>query len=155
MLMTRSARPPLVVTAAILAIVSLIGFVLCLIFQWPSQFVLGQVADSRVTLSDIMTGTVLSPPLVPWIILVVAALLATSGRWWGTVAIVVLSLLGIMFAIGGWGEAFGPANPHVPRSVLFLGGIVWILLGMSLPIMGIRELLARLRHRQRGTHAPE
>jgi len=153
MLMTRSVRQPLVATASVLAIVSLIGFVLCLIFQWPSQFVLGQVADSRVTLSDVMTGTVLSPPLVPWIILVVAALLATSRRWWGTVAIVVLSLLGIVFVIGGWGEAFGPANPHVPRSVLFLGGIVWMLLGMLLPMFGVRELRIRLRYKRPSTPA--
>jgi hypothetical protein len=152
MLMTRTARP-LVATASILAIVSLIGFVLCLIFQWPSQFVLGQVADSRVTLSDVMTGTVLSPPLVPWIILVVAARLARSRRWWGTVAIVALSLLGMVFVFGGWGEAFGPANPHVPRSVLLLGGIAWMLLGMLLPVFGIRELLARLRHERLGPSA--
>lgn len=155
MLTTRSATRPLVVTAAILAIVSLIGFVLCLIFQWPSEFVLGQVVDSRVTMSDVMTGTALSPPPVPWIILVVAALIARSGRWWVTAAIVVLSLLGVIFTIGGWGEAFGPGNPHVPHPVLFLGGIVWILLGMSLPIIGIPELLARLRHRNSSTRAPE
>jgi hypothetical protein len=153
--MPRSPKQPLVATASALVIVSLIGFVLCLIFQWPSQFVLGQVADSRVTLSDVMTGTVLSPPLVPWIILVGAALLATSRRWWGTVAIVALSLLGLVFVIGGWGEAFGPANPHVPRSVLFLGGIVWMLLGMLLPMFGIRELLARLRHKRLRTAASD
>ena len=149
--MTRTARQPLAAMAFVLAIVSLIGFVLCLIFQWPSEFVLGQVADSRVTLSDVMTGTVLSPPLVPWIILVLSSLLATSRRWWGTVAIVVLSLLGMVFVIGGWGEAFGPANPRVPRAVLLLGGIVWMLSGMALAMLGVRELLARWRHEQPGT----
>jgi hypothetical protein len=61
-------------------------------------------------------------------------------------AIVVSRLLGLVFAIGGWGDAFGPANPDPPRSGLFLAGIVWILSGMSLPSIGIRELLARLRH---------
>jgi hypothetical protein len=153
--MTRSARQPIVVTASVLAIVSLVGFVLCLIFQWPSQFVLGQVADSRVTLADVMTGTVLSPPLVPWIILVVATLLATSRRWWGTVAIVALSLLGMVFVIGGWGEAFGPANPRVPRWVLLLGGMVWMLSGTLLALFGVRALLARLRHDRPGASASE
>lgn len=147
MLGTRGARRALVSTATLLSIVSLVGFALCLIFQWPSLFVLGKAADSRVTLADLVTGTVLSPPLAPWLILIVSALLATSARWWGTVAVVLLSALGVVFTIGGWGEAFGPANPSVPRAVLLVGGIVWMLLGASLAILGVRELSARLRQR--------
>lgn len=135
----------LVSTATLLSIVSLIGFVLCLIFQWPSLFVLGQATDSKVTLADLVTGTVLSPPLAPWVILIVSTLLAASTRWWGTVAVVVLSALGVVFTIGGWGEAFGPANPSVPRAVLLVGGIVWMLLGLSLATFGVRELLTRMR----------
>lgn len=145
MLGTRGARRALVSTATLLSIVSLVGFALCLIFQWPSLFVLGKAADSRVTLADLVTGTVLSPPLAPWLILIVSALLATSARWWGTVAVVLLSALGVVFTIGGWGEAFGPANPSVPRAVLLVGGIVWMLLGLSLATFGVRELIARRR----------
>lgn len=145
MLRARSTQQALVLVGAVLSIVSLLGFVLCLLFQWPSQFVLGGTADSRVTLADLVSGTVLSPPLVPWVILVVATSLATSRRWWGTAATIVLSLLGVVFTIGGWGEAFGPANPSVPRMVLVVGGIVWMLLGLSLAAFGARELLTRLR----------
>ncbi|GLC24932.1 hypothetical protein [Roseisolibacter agri] len=141
----RSAGQMLVSTGAVLAILSLAGFGLCLVFQWPSQFVLGAVADAKVTLADVVTGTVLSPPLAPWVILVVATRLAGSRRWWGTVATAVLCVLGVVFAIGGWGEAFGPANPAVPRAVLLTGGIVWMLLGLSLPTFGLRALLARRR----------
>jgi hypothetical protein len=39
--------------------------------------------------------------------------------------------------------------------VLFLGGIVWMLLGMLLPMFGIRELLGRLRHRRLRTAASD
>ena len=138
-------RRALVSTATLLSIVSLVGFALCLIFQWPSQFVLGQSADSKVTLADLVTGTVLSPPLAPWVILIVSTVLATSTRWWGTVGVVVLSALGVVFTIGGWGEAFGPPNPSVPRAVLLVGGIIWMLLGLSLATFGVRELLARRR----------
>ena len=73
---------------------------LCFVFQWPSAFVLGKAASSRVSLGDVVTGTVLSPPLVPWVILTVSALLARSSRGWGTVATVLLSLLGVVFTIG-------------------------------------------------------
>jgi hypothetical protein len=141
-------RRALVSTAAALSIVSLVGFVLCLVFQWPSAFVLGKAASSRVTLGDVVTGTVLSPPLAPWVILTVSALLARSSRWWGTVATILLSLLGVVFTIGGWGEAFGPPNPYVPRSVLLVGGVVWMLLGLSLATFGVRELIARVRDRE-------
>jgi len=140
-----SAKQALVYTATVLAVVSLIGFALCLIFQWPSRFVFGAAADSKVTLSDLVSGTVLSPPLVPWAILIVSTVLATSRGRLGTVAIAVLCVLGIVFAIGGWGEAFGPANPNVPRSVILVGGIVWMVLGLLLPTFGVRELLARRR----------
>jgi hypothetical protein len=139
------ARRALIATATVLSIVSLIGFALCLIFQWPSLFVLGHTADSKVTLADLVTGTVLSPPLAPWAILILSTALATSTRWWGTVGVVVLSALGVIFTIGGCGEAFGPANPSVPRAVLLVGGIVWMLLGLSLATFGVRELLARRR----------
>jgi len=144
---THNAHQRLIATAVMLSIVSLVGFVLCLIFQWPSQFVLGEVADSRVTLADIVPGTVLSIPLVPWAVLLVCTLLGTSPRWWGTVAVGVLCLLGVVFVIGGWGEAFGPANPSVPRTVLLVGGSLWMLLGLSLLIFGVLALVNRLRRR--------
>lgn len=145
MLRALGAKRALVLVATLLSIVSLVGFALCLIFQWPSRFVIGQAVQSKVTLGSLVTGTVLSPPLAPWVILIVSALLATSERWWGTVAIVVLSVLGVVFTIGGWGEAFGPPNPAVPRAVLLVGGIVWMVLGLSLATFGVRALLARRR----------
>ena len=141
----RAASRPLVAAGAALAIGSLVGFGLCLLFQWPSQFVLGGVADARVTLADLVSGTVLSPPLAPWAVLVVSTWLAGSPRWWGVVATVILCLLGVVFAIGGWGEAFGPPNPAVPRAVLLAGGVAWMLLGLSLPLFGVRALLERRR----------
>jgi hypothetical protein len=151
---TFGAKGALVSTATLLSIVSLIGFALCLIFQWPSLFVLGHAADSKVTFADLVTGTVLSPPLAPWAILIVSTMLAASTRWWGTIAVIVLSALGVMFTIGGWGEAFGPANLSVPRSVLLVGGLVWMLLGLSLATLGVRELLARLRAGGRAPRTP-
>src|SRR4028119_2510524 len=44
-----------------------------------------------------------------------ATLLACSRRWWGTLAVVVLCLLGALFVFGGLGEAFAPRTPFVPR----------------------------------------
>lgn len=73
-------------------IVSVVGFILALIFQWPSEFVIGGQDDPNVGADDLLEGTVTSLPLPPWIALTVFALLARSRRWWGTLAVVVLSV---------------------------------------------------------------
>ncbi len=117
MLKTNNTKQRLISTAVMLSIVSLFGFVLWLIFQWPSQFVLGEVADSRVTLSDIVAGTPLSIPLAPWAALIVVTFLATSQRWWGTIAVVVLCLLGVLFVISGWARRLDRlCQESVPRN---------------------------------------
>ena len=128
-----------------ICITSAIGFVLAVIFQWPSEFVLGEVTEHNVTLADIMSGTVTSVPLVPWGTLVVFALLARSRRWWGTLAVVVLCLLGGIFIIGGLGEAFTPATPYVSRAVLVSAGVIYVLLGLSLMLFGTADLIDRFR----------
>lgn len=133
------------VIASLISIVSLIGFVLALVFQWPSHFVIGEVRDSRVTLDDLVAGTVTSIPLPPWIALVVFTLLASSRRWWGTLGAIGLCVMGVVFVIGGWGEAFGPPNPNVPRLVLLVAGIVYGVLGLSLSISAALDLIDRAR----------
>lgn len=136
----------LVSVAALISAVSFFGFVLAFIFQWPSYFVPGGVAaDSKVTLGDLVDGTPLSIPLVPWAVLIAFTFLASSRRWWGTIAVVVLCLLGMLFIFGGWGEAFGPPNPDVPRAVLLAAGLVYGLLGLSLLLSGILDLIDRIK----------
>jgi uncharacterized membrane protein HdeD (DUF308 family) len=88
---------------------------------------------------------VTSIPLAPWIALVVFALLARSRRWWGTLAVVVLCLLGVLFIIGGLGEVFTPPTPYVPRAVLIAAGVVYVLLGVALVVSGVADLTDRVR----------
>ncbi len=70
-----------VVSVAILInVVSLVGLVLALIFQWPTQF--DGSGNPNVTAGEVVTGgTATSIPLVPWIALIVFTLLARSRRW--------------------------------------------------------------------------
>ncbi len=129
-------------------IVSVVGFILALIFQWPSEFVIGGQNDPNVGADDIVEGTVTSIPLPPWIALTVFALLARSRRWWGTLAVVVLCLLGVVFIIGAFGEAFTPPTPYVSRVVLATAGIVYGMLGLTLVLSGILDLIDRVRARR-------
>ncbi len=61
---------------------------------------------------------------------------------------VVLCLLGVLFIIGGLGEVFTPPTPYVPRAVLITSGVVAALLGLALLVLGIADLIDRVRARR-------
>jgi hypothetical protein len=129
-------------------IASVVGLVLALIFQWPAQLG-GGSGNPNVTAGELVAnGTVTSLPLFPWIALTVFALLARSRRWWGTIAVVVLCLLGALFIFGGLGEAFAPPTPYVPRAVLIAAGVVYGGLGLALLLSGVADLIDRVRARR-------
>ena len=136
--------------AGVIILLSLLGFVLALVFQWPSDFVLGEEPDSEVTLGDFVTGTVTSIPAAPFVVLLISALLVRSQRWWGIAATVVLTLLGGLFVVGGLGEVTSDST-DVPQAVLLVAGVVYVVLGLALLISGTLALVARGRaHSARG-----
>ena len=139
--------------AVLIFIASVVGLVLALIFQWPAQLG-GGSGNPNITAGELVAnGTVTSLPLFPWIALTVFALLARSRRWWGTIAVVVLCLLGALFIFGGLGEAFAPPTPFVPRAVLVAAGVVYGGLGLALVLSGIADLIDRARARQEPSRA--
>lgn len=125
-------------------VISLLGLVLALVLEWPTQF--DGSGAATVTMDELVTkGTATSIPFAPWIALGVFTMLARSRRWWGTVAVVLLCLLGPLFVIGGMGEAFAPANPYVSRAVLVTSGVVATGLGLTLLASGVADLVDRRR----------
>jgi hypothetical protein len=127
----------------LLFIVSVVGLVLALIVQRPAQLG-GGSGNPNITYGELIAnGTVTSSPLGPWIALTVFALLARSRRWWASIAVVVLCLLGALFILGGLGEAFALTTPYVPRAVLIAAGVVYGGLGLALLRSGIADLLDR------------
>lgn len=138
--------------AVLIFAVSVVGLILAVIFQWPAQLG-GGSGNPNVTAGELfINGTLTSLPLGPWIALVVFALLSRSRHWWGTLAVLVLCFLGALFVFGGLGEAFAPSTPYVPRAVLVAAGVVYILLGLSLLLSGIADLIDRARAARR--HSP-
>jgi predicted phage tail protein len=53
--------------------------------------------------------------------------------------------LGALFIVGAFGEAFAPSTLYVPRAVLVGAGVVYGVLGLSLVLSGIAELIDRVR----------
>lgn len=145
----------LVSLGTLIIVLSLVGFLLALIFQWPAQFTLDPNADSNVTLGDFVQGTVTSIPLIPTIVLATATALAVSRRWWGTLGVVLLALIGPVFVLGGLGEAFSEPTPDVPRAVLAVAGTIYVLLGASLLVFAIIDLIDRMRNRSAGHEQPD
>src|SRR5919199_5414347 len=132
--------------------ISIVGFILGAIFYWPSQVVLDNAAGHNVTAGNPIQGNVSSIPLPPMIALAVFAFLASSRRWWGTLAVVVLCLLGVLFIFGALGEGFTPPSPYVPRAVLIATAVVYSLLGLSLLLSGMADLVDMVQVRQEPSH---
>ena len=134
-------------TAVLLFLVSVVGLVLALIFDWPAQLGGGDGSQHLTFRDAVLLGSVTSLPPIPWILLALFALLLRSRRWWGTAAVVGLVLLGALFIFGGLGEAFAPESSTeiVPRSILVIGGGVYVAFGLALIWFGIADLRNRLR----------
>ena len=130
--------------AVLIFAVSVVGLILAVIFQWPTQ--LDGSGNPNVTAEEAVAGgTVASLPLFSWIVLAVFALLARSRRWWKTLTVLMLCFLWALFVLGGLGEAFAPSTSYVPRVVLVAAGVVYVLLGLSLLLSGIAVLIDRAR----------
>ncbi len=141
----RSTTRRLIFFSVLILGVSIVGFVLGAIFYWPSQVVLDNSAGNNVTASNPIQGNVTSIPLPPIVALAVFASLAPSRRWWGILAVVGLCLLGVLFIFGALGEVTTPSSSYVPYAVLVATAVVYSLLGLSLLLLGIADLVARVR----------
>jgi hypothetical protein len=137
----------LVFIAVVIVFASLIGAVLAVIFEWPTQFD-GSGRPDITTGEFISKGTATSIPIVPWLAVAGFALLLRSRRWWGTLAAVGLCLLAVVFFAGSLGEAFADETPYVPRAVLITSGAVGAVLATLLVLAGIAELADRFRTRR-------
>ena len=133
----------LVSVAALILVVSVMSFILALIFDWPGLARLSGRPSPNVRLSDIVQGTLTFIPLPPMIALAVFTILARSPGWWGTLAVVALCLLGVLFFFATFAEV--QPNPYVPLAVLIGAIMVYGILSLSLVLLSIVELIDRAR----------
>ena len=123
--------------AAVAAVVSVLA-------GWPAQF--GGAGDPANVGGEFLSrGTAIAPPLVPLVALGGGALLVRKGGWWGAVGAVTLLLLGVVFVIGGLGEALAPSPLTAPRVVLVVGAVLAVGGGVTLASLSVAALVAMRR----------
>ena len=139
----RSTTRRVVSVAALTLMVSIVGFILAVIFDWPGLARFGGPPSQNVTLSNIMQGTLTSIPLPPMVALAVCAVLARSRRWWGTLAVVALCVLGVLFFFAALAEV--QPNPYVSLAVLVGAVVIYAILGLLLVLSSVLDLIDRVQ----------
>ncbi len=126
----------------------IVGAILALIFQWPTQ--LDGSGRPTIGLQEfILQGTATSAPVTIMILLTLLIVLSRSRRWWGIFGVVGLCLVSIVTFIGGLGEVFAPPSPFVPTVVLVASGVLSCIISVILLVVGIAEVIDRVRIRRR------
>ena len=115
---------------------------LAIVAGWPAQF--GGAGDPDAVAAEfLIRGTALSPPAVPLALFAGAALLSRRRGAAGVAATAVVMLLGIVFVVGGLGEATAPATADVPALALTASGGAAALLGVAVLVLGVLALRER------------
>ena len=103
--------------------------------NWPTQF--GRVGTDAG--DDVLTsGTAISAPLLPVVVLLVALLLAGRRGALGWVGIVAAYLAAAIVAVGGFGELVAEPTTDTPRAVLVTAGVAWLLVAAALVVLATR-----------------
>lgn len=124
----------------------IVAATISIVNRWPAQ--LGGAGDpSRVAREFLSRGTATAPPLLPLLLLGVAALVVRSGSRWRVPATVILFIIGGLHLIGGFGEIASPDPVTTPRPVLIVAGVIAIAGGAVLAFLS--GLLLEARHRER------
>ena len=99
----------------------MVATVVAIVANLPSQFGGVGTDAGREFLSR---GTAISAPLVPMIVLAASIVLLRRTDRWANVGVGATCLVGVLFLIGGLGEAFAKETPDTPKAVLVASGIV-------------------------------
>jgi hypothetical protein len=132
------------VAAAALVVLAeqLVATCVALAVNLPSQF--GGVGEDA-TPEFVSRGTAISAPVLPLVLLAIAALLALRRDRWGVVGTVAICVLSAFFVIGSLGEAVAEPTPDVSSTVLVAFGLLGAALGVTLLSLGVLELRRRRR----------
>lgn len=132
-----------VVVAAIILGLQIVAAAVAIAINLPTQF---DFKGRDAAAEWVASGTAISPPLVPIIILAISIVLASRRSRWATLGVVLICLLGLVFIVGSLGEARAPPTPGVSKFVL-----VGAVIGSLVVGLGVSELRERRSFGWRGS----
>ncbi len=143
----------LIVVAGLYLLANVVGAIVSVVYRLPAEFTFDGAYSPDNVLADILSGkgSALVAPAPPLIALVLFAFLARSRRWWGTLGVVGLCALGMLFAFTMWsepvvGRVFPPSASELPVAVMVA---LFILIPLAMLLLGILNLVQRLRQARR------
>lgn len=89
-------------------------------------------------------------PIAPLIALIVFMLLARGRRWWGTLGVVGICALALLFTNGAFGEPLTWETLRYPASNLIVTAMValFIVVPLLMLLLGVLNLIGRARTRK-------
>ena len=128
---------------AALLVLNVVAAVVAVIVNLPTQFgKTGTDAGEDVLVS----GTAISAPLLPVLLLLAAVILVRRAGARGYVGIVAAYLAALLVLIGGIGELTAEGTDDTPKAVLVAAGVAWSAIAVALAWLAT----AALRERRRG-----
>jgi hypothetical protein len=126
--------------------VAAIATIVAIVRNLP-QDLFGMATGQSAAQEFITLGTAISPPVSVLILQLLLTFLVTSRQWWGTVGVVALGLLGILYLVAGAGEpivgeVFAPDTFDFWLALLVT---LSFLLAASMVILAVMELVRRSR----------
>lgn len=137
---TSTTRIPIAIAVAIVG-VTVIGAILAIALDLPSQFVIGDAQSGDLGIEVIWQGSAVSAPLPPIVGIVIGTLLAMRAGIARAIGLVLLTLAGLLMVVGVVGEFTEDTSFTGLRQVIFLiFNAAYGVLAVSLALSALRAL---------------
>ena len=141
---------PLLIVAII--VFNLIGFVIAVAGEYPSEFDCDSCAPGDVLADSITKGSLLAAPLSVLVLLAIVAVFAwRGGRRLGALGALIGLVLGVVFMIGIWGEPLDPERSDPPLAFLVVWRVLATAISVALISLSGLALYGRLFRRDAAT----
>ena len=153
--MMRTTMKMLLWACGLYLALQVVGAVVSVVYGLPGEVTFGEPGKSDEVLGDILRGqgSALVAPAQVLIALIAFMFLARSRRWWGTLAVVGICSLSVLFAFAMFMEplverVFPPSVSELPVAAMVT---LFIVVPLLMLLLGVLDLVGRVRMRKRAT----
>lgn len=107
----------------VLLVLNVLATIIAVAVNLPAQF--GGVGTDAGE-EFLTSGTAISAPLLPVVLMLLVVLLAPRRDRWGWVGVALAYLTAVMVGMGGIGEMTAEPTADTSRAVLITAGIAWL-----------------------------